>query len=115
VTVTRRKDDLYTLGDLWPQVSKSLLSTTVYERVNEAMRWSFLRNQVGAHFNEWATSLSVADAKRFAASVIGLLGSVYCMQQCQTWVRRVGGAWSCTCGKTTFARLESAAVSTKVR
>jgi hypothetical protein len=104
VTLTRRRDDLYTLGDLWQPVSSALISTTAREQTEEAQRWRSLRNQVGAHFNEWADSLSVSDARRFASSVISLLGCVYCMAGCETWIRRVGSGWSCKCGATRLAR-----------
>ena len=104
VKVTRRREDLYTLGDLWPPVSNALLSTNARARVEQTQRWQFLRNQVGAHFNEWANSLSISDARRFAESVINLLDSVYCTKGCQTWISRSGSAWSCSCGATTLTR-----------
>ena len=85
ISVTRRKEDKYTLGDLWPGIAKSLKKTSVKEKVENVEKWIPLRNLVSAHFNEWAQSLSLDEAVTFADSIIQLHDSVYC-EKCFSWI-----------------------------
>lgn len=98
-SVTRRKDDKYTLGDLWPGVLKILKKTTLKETVEETDRWMHLRNLIGAHFNEWAQTLSRQEAQLFGESVIKLYERTYCFT-CYKIVEQVSNnsKWQCRCG-----------------
>jgi recombinational DNA repair ATPase RecF len=104
VGVTRRQNDRYTLADLWPPVSSKLKKTPISGAVEEVDRWLHLRNLLGAHYNEWAASLSQHDADSFANAVLSLYRAVYC-SSCNYWVRSDGFRmrWSCRCGETSFA------------
>jgi hypothetical protein len=62
ISVIRRKDDNYTLGDLWPGVQKVLRKTNIQSTSQEVDKWLHLRNLVGAHYNEWALSTSNEEA-----------------------------------------------------
>jgi hypothetical protein len=78
ISVTRRKDDKYTLGDLWPGVLKALKKTSAAEAALEVDRWVNLRNLSGAHYNESASSLSRSEARAFGDSVLQLCDKVWC-------------------------------------
>ena len=98
VSVRRQPQDKYSLGDLWPGVRKSLKKTSLAEITERVENLLFLRNAAGAHFNEWAETLSLKEATSFAMSVVELLDGTFC-RQCSTWVsQRNEGKMSCTCG-----------------
>jgi hypothetical protein len=80
-SVTRRPKDRYTLGDLWPGVSKILRKNgpgPCREALSDIDAFLALRNIVGAHYNEWATSLSSAEAVDFANVVIRFWDATHC-------------------------------------
>ena len=110
ISVTRRKGDKYTLGDLWPGIYKVLRKTNVHEATNEVERWLHLRNLVGSHYNEWAQTLSRREAQLFGEAVLCLLSLVHC-DECHRWIERreSTGArriyWSCRCGRTVIEKV----------
>lgn len=56
-----------------------------------------IRNWVGAHYNEWAKTLTANESKEFAKSVIDLRNFVYC-EKCNQFIVRIpqlDGIWSC--------------------
>jgi hypothetical protein len=99
-SVTRRQGDRYTLGDLWPGVGKALMKTNRKAVAEAADRWAHLRNLAGAHYNEWAQSLSLGEARQYGSSVLALLDAVRC-SACNRYVERVGTSsrWECRCGQ----------------
>src|SRR5439155_6574919 len=88
ISVTRRRDDRYTLGDLWPGVLKALRRTSSRDAAEGVERWMHLRNLLGAHFNEWANSLSRSEAEEFGVAVRNLTVALWC-GSCGTWVEAV--------------------------
>lgn len=104
ISITRRPSDRYTLGDLWPPIVKALRKTTVAPVVDSVDRWVHLRNLAGAHYNEWARSLSVGEARAYGHAVLDLANSVRCTA-CGRWIERIGSApkWECRCGQTRLA------------
>jgi recombinational DNA repair ATPase RecF len=102
VKIDRRRDDRYELGILWPRVCSALSKSTLASITEEVNRWFVLRNLVGAHYNEWASSAERSDIIAFANSVLALHSSIYC-GECMTFVSNLGnGNYSCRCGKTEF-------------
>ena len=105
VSIRRRRNDLYTIGDLWPAVRKRLKCSPLGDVVEEVDRSLHLRNMVGAHFNAWAESLSVEEAGAFGRAVVMLYDGTHC-GDCQKWVEQllVGRhwtrSWGCRCGAT---------------
>jgi len=103
IAVPRRKGDKYSLGDLWPGIVKTLSKTSCRNTVENVDRWLHLRNLVGAHYNEWAQSLSGYEAQSFGESVLALLQEVRC-SKCFWWVERQidptngQSLWACHCG-----------------
>lgn len=101
VSVTRRPDDRYTLGDLWPSIKSKLARTNAAEASTEIDRYLHLRNILGAHVNPWADATSLAEASRFGDAVLALLGHVRC-GACGRWVEASPerGVYVCRCGTT---------------
>ncbi|MDM3847067.1 MAG: hypothetical protein PT116_19060 [Aphanizomenon gracile PMC638.10] len=98
VSVTRKKYDKYTLGDLWPGIFKVLKKSNIKELAEEVDKWLHLRNLVGAHYNEWARSVSQQEVKSFAESVLQLFWQVRC-NKCFRWIEPIEQQkhWSCRC------------------
>lgn len=104
ISVTRRREDKYTLGDLWPGVLKVLKKTSIVGVAADVERWLHLRNLVGAHYNEWAASLSRQDAQLFGTAVLRLIAHVKC-ESCHRWIEEASSkgadkVWQCRCGST---------------
>ncbi len=98
ISIIRKKEDKYTLGDLWPGVYKKLKKTKLSDTLDTIERLSFLRNLFGAHYNEWAMSLSNNEALLYANSILTFYESVFC-QHCLTWVSVLpSNSWKCACG-----------------
>ena len=106
ISVTRRKDDKYTLGDLWPGVYKILRRTNIQVPAEKVDKWLHLRNLVGAHYNEWAQSVSDQEARYFGETVLELFNLVRC-PKCLRWVDELhqGKVWQCRCSLTRVERI----------
>ncbi|MGN6802960.1 MAG: ATP-binding protein [Ginsengibacter sp.] len=103
ISVTRKLEDKYTLGDLWPGVFKKLKKTEIHETLEIIDKLSFLRNLFGAHYNEWAASLSNSEALQYANSVNTFYESTFC-DSCLTWISNNSTIfWKCSCGKCSLA------------
>lgn len=108
ISVVRRRDDKYTLGDLWPGVLKALRKTTLRDLADNVERWVHLRNLLGAHFNEWANTLGRSEAEQFGTAVRDFAVGVWCAE-CGLWTEpvRQGSSrvtrWSCRCGSVAIA------------
>ena len=99
VKVVRDKRDQYMLGVLWPAVAARVREVGGGEFVAAVDRSRKLRNLVGAHYVEWAQSLSDAEARDFGKAVITFVEAVKC-QQCGGWIRRRGAGYACACDAT---------------
>ncbi len=96
-SVTRRHGDKYTLGDTWPSVASSLKKTVATSLVENVEKYSWLRNAHGAHYNEWAESLSIEDARAFGSATIALWDAVWC-EKCREPAGKHGDLIHCRCG-----------------
>jgi recombinational DNA repair ATPase RecF len=102
ISVTRRKGDKYTLGDLWPAVHSKLGKIGLKDCSEKVNNLIILRNLVGAHFNEWSRLLSRTEAQEFGNSVITLYVNVFC-KNCGNYLQEVKigtkniSEWSCKC------------------
>ena len=97
IRVQRKRDDRYTLDDLWPGVAKSLKRSEAAACIKEIDGLRRLRNLAGAHYNEWAKTVTSGEAQRFAAGVLELLARTWC-SKCTSWVRRTDHTLVCPCG-----------------
>ncbi|TCB87733.1 hypothetical protein E0H26_28820 [Micromonospora zingiberis] len=82
VSVTRMEGDRYTLEGIWQPVYSALrkasLPSDIIEPANRINDLYVLRNTAGAHFNEWAQTLSDAEARSFARNVHNLWTATHC-------------------------------------
>lgn len=86
VRIHRKKDDKYTLGDLWPGIMKALKkSSLLSELLNNIDREMMVRNMLGCHANEWAQSMSDSEIMVFANNILNFYHSVYC-SDCMSWI-----------------------------
>lgn len=99
-SVTRRPGDQYTLGDMWPSLSKALKRSSLKIQAENIDRWSSLRNLVGAHYNAWAQNVSLIEANGFGNAVLALIDATKCefcssfLSTSQKWM-----GLQCKCGK----------------
>jgi len=103
ISVTRKKNDKYTLGDLWPGIAKKLKKTNINAIVEKLDQLIYLRNMVGGHYNEWALSLTRNEAVEFATTVLEFYNKIHC-NSCGNFIQDVviAGekvAHSCRCKK----------------
>ena len=101
-SVKRTNGDKYTLGALWPGVAKELRRHGLATICDPIDRHYSLRNLAGAHFNEWAGSLSRDEAESFGDSVQNLVRSTWC-PTCNDWIAKDGSVTRCQCGKLALA------------
>jgi hypothetical protein len=99
VKVVRDKRDRYTLGALWPPVAARVAELGGGDLVAAVDRSRKLRNLVGAHYVEWAQSLSDREARDFGNAVVGFVDAVIC-QSCGGWIKSKGAGSACGCGRT---------------
>ncbi len=95
ISVKRAPGDKYTLGALWPGIAKECRRTQlrpVCERIDALYS---LRNLAGAHYNEWAKSLSLEEAERFGEAVLAFVRATWC-PDCHEWIAKSGSAIRCT-------------------
>jgi len=93
----------YTIDPLWNAFySRAKKQATFYNKAKTCLdSIDVLRNQrnwVGAHYNEWAKTLTDAESKDFTKSVIELRNVVYC-EKCNQFIARIPqieGLWSCS-------------------
>ena len=97
VSVTRRREDRYTLGDLWPSIHKALRRTDIAALCAAVDQTHGLRNITGAHYNEWAESLTLSEAEQFGNAVLALVGATWC-EDCHDWISRSGPVIRCRGG-----------------
>lgn len=94
-SIQRKQGDRYTIGDLWPGIKKYFKKTNLVELTNEIDKVLYIRNLIGAHYNEWAISLSNYEINSFAENVNNFFFHVYC-NNCQSWI---GKSNMCRCKK----------------
>jgi len=94
-SIQRKQGDRYTIGDLWPGIKKHFKKTSLADLIIEIDKVLYIRNLIGAHYNEWAVSLSNSEIISFAESVNNFLFHVYC-DSCQNWIEKSN---MCNCNK----------------
>ena len=105
VSVTRRRDDRYTLNDVWPPVYSKLKKLATGGAADDVERYLHLRNLLGAHINDWAAMTSLSETKRFGEAALKLLDAVRCTE-CFRWVEESPEAhtYVCRCGATRLTK-----------
>jgi ABC-type cobalamin/Fe3+-siderophores transport system ATPase subunit len=106
-SIARRPGDRYTLGDLWPGVASSLRKhghASIKRAVEDVGLFIDLRNIVGAHYNEWAATLSSQEAVEFGTATLALWKSCRC-PTCRAFFSKLVSTdgksvlytWPCNC------------------
>ncbi|MEU8241796.1 AAA family ATPase [Actinoplanes missouriensis] len=99
ISIQRTRGDKYTLGDLWPGLVKSLKRSPLASLMREIDDASELRNLLGAHFNEYAESVSWEEVRNFAINVKTLAQALHC-ENCDDWLSLAGDTQAvCPCGQ----------------
>lgn len=101
ISLHRKSDDKYTLGELWPGIFKILKKTPMQLDVENINHLLFIRNFIGCHYNEWAESLSDMEVQSFAHSVQELYEKVFCTN-CLNWLTKKDKIYSCNCGLLSY-------------
>ena len=77
----RKEGDRYTINDLWVPMADDLKSCTtsgIQESVLRVEAKRYLRNVIGAHFNEAADTFTIAESMEFMTIVQTLVGALFC-------------------------------------
>lgn len=104
IDIKRKKDDKYTIGDLWPGIRKQLKKSKNLETLVDAIQNSlYIRNLLACHYNEWAISLSDQEIREFAYNVQKLYENTFC-QNCLSWISMENSSQliyaQCKCNQT---------------
>ena len=102
VSVPFRIQGDYTIDPLWTSFLVAAKNNEEFyakakECLDEIDELRKLRNWVGAHWNEWAQTLTQNEAMAFTNSVIELRNYTYC-DECSRFIKRIAeldGVWSC--------------------
>lgn len=94
-SIQRKKNDQYTIGDLWPGIIKYFKKSDLNNITIEIDKLLHIRNLLGAHYNEWAISLSNEEVLRFANCVNQFYLKTFC-EDCHNWINKSD---RCICGK----------------
>jgi hypothetical protein len=93
VSVVRKEQEDYTIGDLWPPVRNLLRGSDFWDDQMEKLeRAQFLRNKLGSHYAPWGDGISdseVADAAQLVRHAWELLACDQCGKVVK--VQRAGG------------------------
>lgn len=85
ISIHRKAEDKYTIGDLWPGIKKAFKKSSISGLVNKIDSLLLIRNILGCHYNEWANSLSDTEVIEFANSIQELYDFCFC-EQCGCWI-----------------------------
>lgn len=86
VSIHRKANDKYTIGDLWPGIKAKLKKVSVLQSLlDDIDRELIARNMLGCHANEFALSMSDSEIMSFANNILKFYQMVYC-QECQQWI-----------------------------
>ncbi|MCB0082565.1 MAG: hypothetical protein KDE47_16605, partial [Caldilineaceae bacterium] len=126
-SLPRKNPPSYTLGELSSAISGKLLSTLRVEQIDSdgtiheiplkplieaCTQGSWIRNQVGAHFNIDEATISDNDVRQFAQNTLALADALQC-DHCRQLPanNKTGEHWSCggTCKKLRLHPLQKPA------
>lgn len=101
VRVIRKREDKYTLADLWNGVRSALKKTELRDVCDDIDKRLVLRNMLGAHYNAWAASVPWNDIQFLGQKSKDLYQAVHC-NECGGWIAILSSYhMACQCGKTT--------------
>jgi energy-coupling factor transporter ATP-binding protein EcfA2 len=111
--VPRNAKNEYTLGDLASSMDRRIgdiltckktdaqgntQETKLKSLIENCVKWTWVRNCVGCHFNKLSNDISDSDISEFARSVITLADTIICPVCKSLPLRRPSGSfWQCKC------------------
>lgn len=107
VAVQARFSRPHDLGNLWPPLAAKLRKQATFEAhkaiVDRIDNSQWVRNKVGAHYNEPESPVTPAEVRELAESLSDLFGATFC-QECGNTVAKVDDkTWQCECGGLRYA------------
>lgn len=105
-SVKRKLDDKYTIGDLWPNIRKTLKGSSIEEYLTKVDNLLLIRNLLGCHYNEWADSMVDSEVYDFASTVQNLYSATFC-SNCHNWIslsQNKGMVSECKCGNLSIKK-----------
>lgn len=107
IGLSRKPNDKYTMGDLWPGIVKAFKHTNIFPLLESINACLNIRNLLGCHYNEWAAQLSDESVMEFAKYVQELYMKTFCTK-CYSWLHK-GDCNSiiaeCNCHNLIFTRI----------
>lgn len=88
-SIQRKRDDRYTIGDLWPGILKNIKRTPAKECFEKLNDFIIDRNLLGAHYNEWALGISQSEAREFGTLVLEAYYNVFYKEKGK-WIKDIG-------------------------
>lgn len=96
ISIQRKQNDKYTIGDLWPGVMKVFKGTNIYQLAEQINNELLIRNLLGCHANSWALSMSDSEVLLFAQHLLKFYEAVFC-KKCNTWVTNLTSSGTVIC------------------
>lgn len=108
VSIPARFEREHDIGSMWPPLGRKLRKQHHFRAVHpnlvellDANLW--VRNAVGAHYNEPAAPVDPEEVRDFAAHLAALYRETYCAA-CGAFIKRNGDQdWKCHCGRKAYS------------
>lgn len=114
VSIPARFKGKHTIGSMWPPFAKKLRGQKHFAAAhptlaNDVEQTGWVRNEVGAHYNDPAAPVDPDEVRTHAAHLASLHAAVTC-GHCSGFLRKHGDHdWRCPCGKTAYPPPETSA------
>lgn len=116
VAVQARFSRPHDLGNLWPPLAAKLKKQKSFESKNDvvdridASQW--VRNKVGAHYNEPESPVTPAEVRELAVALSDLFDATFC-QTCGSTIAKLDDkTWQCECGNQKYSPKDAAPAET---
>jgi hypothetical protein len=112
VSIVARFETRHTIGDLWPPVAKKLRENKGFMAANPVLvddleKSHWVRNEVGAHYNDSPIPPTPGEVLEFAAALAMLYSATHCSNCRSATAKRSNDHWSCTCGSLRYGRRDT--------
>lgn len=106
VAVLARFSRPHDLGNLWPPLAAKMKKQKTFEAKKEIVERidtsQWVRNKVGAHYNEPESPVTPSEVRQLAEALNDFFGATFC-QGCGSTIAKVDDKiWKCDCGGLTY-------------
>lgn len=114
VAIPARFKGKHTIGTMWPPFAKKLRGQKHFAAAHPTLaddveQTGWVRNEVGAHYNDPASPVDPDEVRNHAAHLASLHAALTC-GHCSGFLRKHGDHdWRCPCGRTAYPPVEKAA------